>query len=171
MDWKWVSQQLLLAHLSCSILLNLMEIVGPIIYFLFILWFHFFSQACHYTSSISKYVFARYLWFKWSRLYIFFSYFHFRYPARVFVGDTFCYFSGMTVAVVAILGHFSKTALLFFIPQIANFVFSLPQLFHLLPCPRHRLPRLWKICLSLVILHQFTVYFLQVKPKNWLFRS
>nr|CAG4636243.1 EOG090X07N9 [Eubosmina coregoni]SVE69850.1 EOG090X07N9 [Eubosmina coregoni] len=65
-----------------------------------------------------------------------------RYPARAFVGDTFCYFSGMTVAVVAILGHFSKTALLFFLPQIANFIFSLPQLFHLLPCPRHRLPRL-----------------------------
>ena len=65
----------------------------------------------------------------------------FRYPARVFVGDTFCYFSGMTVAVVAILGHFSKTALLFFIPQIGNFIFSLPQLFHILPCPRHRLPR------------------------------
>nr|CAG4637080.1 EOG090X07N9 [Ceriodaphnia reticulata]SVE72987.1 EOG090X07N9 [Ceriodaphnia reticulata] len=65
-----------------------------------------------------------------------------KYPARVFVGDTFCYFSGMTVAVVAILGHFSKTALLFFIPQIGNFIFSLPQLFHILPCPRHRLPRL-----------------------------
>jgi len=64
------------------------------------------------------------------------------YPASVFVGDTFCYFSGMTIAVVAILGHFSKTALLFFIPQIMNFIFSLPQLFHLLPCPRHRLPRL-----------------------------
>nr|CAG4649403.1 EOG090X07N9 [Scapholeberis mucronata]SVE93669.1 EOG090X07N9 [Scapholeberis mucronata] len=63
------------------------------------------------------------------------------YPACVFVGDTFCYFSGMTIAVVAILGHFSKTALLFFIPQIANFIFSLPQLFHILPCPRHRLPR------------------------------
>nr|SVE75176.1 EOG090X07N9 [Daphnia dolichocephala] len=65
-----------------------------------------------------------------------------KYPAQVFVGDTFCYFSGMTIAVVAILGHFSKTALLFFIPQIANFIFSLPQLFHILPCPRHRLPRL-----------------------------
>nr|CAG4647970.1 EOG090X07N9 [Moina brachiata]SVE93059.1 EOG090X07N9 [Moina brachiata] len=65
-----------------------------------------------------------------------------KYPAAVFVGDTFCYFSGMTVAVVAILGHFSKTALLFFIPQIGNFIFSLPQLFHILPCPRHRLPKL-----------------------------
>jgi UDP-N-acetylglucosamine--dolichyl-phosphate N-acetylglucosaminephosphotransferase len=56
-------------------------------------------------------------------------------------GDTFCYFSGMTLAVVAILGHFSKTLLLFFIPQVGNFVYSLPQLFHLVPCPRHRLPK------------------------------
>ncbi|KAI0230084.1 UDP-N-acetylglucosamine--dolichyl-phosphate N-acetylglucosaminephosphotransferase [Lamellibrachia satsuma] len=63
------------------------------------------------------------------------------YPSQVFVGDTFCYFAGMTFAVVAILGHFSKTMLLFFIPQIFNFIFSVPQLFHLVPCPRHRLPR------------------------------
>eukprot|EP00095_Tigriopus_kingsejongensis_P009755 snap_masked-scaffold422_size175911-processed-gene-0.13 protein:Tk09755 transcript:snap_masked-scaffold422_size175911-processed-gene-0.13-mRNA-1 annotation:"udp-n-acetylglucosamine--dolichyl-phosphate n-acetylglucosaminephosphotransferase" len=62
------------------------------------------------------------------------------YPARMFVGDTFCYYSGMTLAVVAILGHFSKTLLLFFIPQILNFVYSVPQLFHLVPCPRHRMP-------------------------------
>ncbi|KAF5270899.1 hypothetical protein FQR65_LT17762, partial [Abscondita terminalis] len=39
------------------------------------------------------------------------------YPSKVFVGDTFCYLSGMTFAVVGILGHFSKTTLLFFIPQ------------------------------------------------------
>jgi UDP-N-acetylglucosamine--dolichyl-phosphate N-acetylglucosaminephosphotransferase len=38
------------------------------------------------------------------------------YPSKVFVGDTFCYFAGMTFAVVGILGHFSKTMLLFFIP-------------------------------------------------------
>jgi UDP-N-acetylglucosamine--dolichyl-phosphate N-acetylglucosaminephosphotransferase len=62
------------------------------------------------------------------------------WPADVFVGDTFCYFAGMTFAVVAILGHFSKTLLLFFGPQIANFVYSTPQLFGLYPCPRHRLP-------------------------------
>ncbi|UYV62906.1 DPAGT1 [Cordylochernes scorpioides] len=68
--------------------------------------------------------------------------FHYnRYPARMFVGDTFCYFAGMTFSVVGILGHFSKTMMLFFLPQIFNFVFSLPQLFHLVPCPRHRLPR------------------------------
>lgn len=47
----------------------------------------------------------------------------------------------MTFAVVAILGHFSKTILLFFIPQVFNFVYSIPQLFHLIPCPRHRLPQ------------------------------
>lgn len=66
------------------------------------------------------------------------------YPSRVFVGDTFCYFAGMTFAVVAILGHFSKTVLLFFIPQVANFIYSTPQLFHLVPCPRHRIPKLSK---------------------------
>ena len=63
------------------------------------------------------------------------------YPSSVFVGDTFCYFAGMTFAVVGILGHFSKTMLLFFIPQVVNFLYSLPQLFHIIPCPRHRLPR------------------------------
>lgn len=62
------------------------------------------------------------------------------YPSRVFVGDTFCYFAGMTFAVVAILAHFSKTMMLFFIPQVFNFLYSTPQLFRLVPCPRHRLP-------------------------------
>ncbi|XP_015124136.1 UDP-N-acetylglucosamine--dolichyl-phosphate N-acetylglucosaminephosphotransferase [Diachasma alloeum] len=63
------------------------------------------------------------------------------YPSRIFVGDTFCYFSGMTFAVVGIIGHFSKTLLLFFIPQVINFLYSVPQLFHLMACPRHRLPK------------------------------
>ncbi|KAF8561081.1 hypothetical protein P879_05646 [Paragonimus westermani] len=64
-----------------------------------------------------------------------------RFPASVFVGDTFCYFAGMTLAVVGILSHFSKTLMLFFLPQIFNFIYSVPQLFALIPCPRHRLPR------------------------------
>ncbi|XP_034097482.1 UDP-N-acetylglucosamine--dolichyl-phosphate N-acetylglucosaminephosphotransferase isoform X1 [Drosophila albomicans] len=64
-----------------------------------------------------------------------------RYPSQVFVGDTYCYFAGMTFAVVGILGHFSKTLLLFFLPQILNFLYSTPQLFHFVPCPRHRLPK------------------------------
>ena len=63
------------------------------------------------------------------------------YPARVFVGDTYCYFAGMVFAICAILGHFSKTLLLLLVPQIFNFVYSAPQLFGLVPCPRHRLPR------------------------------
>ncbi|RIA94959.1 glycosyl transferase family 4-domain-containing protein [Glomus cerebriforme] len=63
------------------------------------------------------------------------------YPSSVFVGDTYCYFAGMTFAVVGILSHFSKTILLFFIPQIFNFIYSCPQLFKLIDCPRHRLPR------------------------------
>lgn len=64
-----------------------------------------------------------------------------RWPSKVFVGDTYCYFAGMVFAVVGILGHFSKTMLLLFLPQIFNFVYSCPQLFNLVPCPRHRLPK------------------------------
>jgi UDP-N-acetylglucosamine--dolichyl-phosphate N-acetylglucosaminephosphotransferase len=63
------------------------------------------------------------------------------YPSQVFVGDTFTYFAGMTLSVAGILGHFSETLLVFFIPQIINFVYSVPQLFKWVPCPRHRLPR------------------------------
>jgi len=35
----------------------------------------------------------------------------------------------------------SETLLLFFLPQVLNFLCSVPQLFHFVPCPRHRLPR------------------------------
>lgn len=63
------------------------------------------------------------------------------YPAQVFVGDTYCYFSGMVFAIVGILGHFSKTLLIFLLPQIVNFVYSVPQLFNIVPCPRHRMPK------------------------------
>uniref|UniRef100_A0A915PUT0 UDP-N-acetylglucosamine--dolichyl-phosphate N-acetylglucosaminephosphotransferase n=1 Tax=Setaria digitata TaxID=48799 RepID=A0A915PUT0_9BILA len=60
---------------------------------------------------------------------------------RVFVGDTFCYWAGMTLASACILGHFSKTMALFLVPQVINFIYSAPQLLHLVPCPRHRLPK------------------------------
>jgi UDP-N-acetylglucosamine--dolichyl-phosphate N-acetylglucosaminephosphotransferase len=64
------------------------------------------------------------------------------YPSRVFVGDTYTYFAGMTLGVVGVLGHFSETLVLFFLPQIFNFLYSSPQLLKLVPCPRHRLPKL-----------------------------
>lgn len=63
------------------------------------------------------------------------------YPSSVFVGDTYTYFAGMTMAVVGILGHFSETLLIFFLPQVLNFLLSVPQLFGFVKCPRHRLPR------------------------------
>ncbi|KAJ1702414.1 hypothetical protein LUZ63_002193 [Rhynchospora breviuscula] len=63
------------------------------------------------------------------------------YPSSIFVGDTYTYFAGMAMAVVGILGHFSETLLLFFLPQVLNFLYSCPQLFGIVPCPRHRLPR------------------------------
>eukprot|EP01053_Blabericola_migrator_P004428 Blabericola_migrator_1__4427@NODE_2371_length_2860_cov_130_620122_g1485_i0_p1_GENE_NODE_2371_length_2860_cov_130_620122_g1485_i0NODE_2371_length_2860_cov_130_620122_g1485_i0_p1_ORF_typecomplete_len410_score44_17Glycos_transf_4/PF00953_21/4_5e03Glycos_transf_4/PF00953_21/4_9e42DUF2567/PF10821_8/0_29DUF2177/PF09945_9/0_17DUF2177/PF09945_9/7_4e02Mtp/PF03821_16/9e03Mtp/PF03821_16/5_7e02Mtp/PF03821_16/0_07_NODE_2371_length_2860_cov_130_620122_g1485_i011842413 len=63
-----------------------------------------------------------------------------KYPAKIFVGDTFTYFAGVHFAVVGIVGHFAKTLLLFFLPQIMNFLLSCPQLFGIIPCPRHRVP-------------------------------
>ena len=63
-----------------------------------------------------------------------------KYPSRVFVGDTYCYLAGTVLAVAGILGHCSKTLLLFMVPQIINFVYSVPQLVRLVPCPRHRMP-------------------------------
>ncbi|KAJ0042585.1 hypothetical protein Pint_17782 [Pistacia integerrima] len=63
------------------------------------------------------------------------------YPSSVFVGDTYTYFAGMAMAVIGILGHFSETLLIFFAPQVINFLLSVPQLFGFVQCPRHRLPR------------------------------
>lgn len=62
-------------------------------------------------------------------------------PSSVFPGDTFTYFAGMALGVVGILGHFSETLLLLFLPQLINFVYSIPQLLKIVPCPRHRLPK------------------------------
>ena len=45
--------------------------------------------------------------------------YHNWYPSAVFVGDTYCYFAGMTFAVAGILGHNAKTLLLFFVPQVS----------------------------------------------------
>jgi UDP-N-acetylglucosamine--dolichyl-phosphate N-acetylglucosaminephosphotransferase len=66
--------------------------------------------------------------------------YHNWYPSKVFVGDTYCYFAGMVFAVDGILGHFSKTLWLLFLPQAFNFAYSAPQIFGLVPCPRHRMP-------------------------------
>ncbi|KAL5020418.1 hypothetical protein ScPMuIL_003310 [Solemya velum] len=90
-------------------------------------------------SSRSAHVFSIYFVLPYTGVCAALLYYNW-YPSQVFVGDTFCYFSGMTFAVVAILGHFSKTMLLFFIPQVINFVYSIPQVFRIVPCPRHRLP-------------------------------
>ena len=60
---------------------------------------------------------------------------------QVFVGDTYTYFAGMVLAVAGTLGHFSETLLVLFLPQLLNFAYSLPQLLKIVPCPRHRLPK------------------------------
>jgi len=63
-----------------------------------------------------------------------------RYPSRVFVGDSYTYFAGIVLAVAGVSGVYSKTLMLFFMPQLINFILSIPQLLHVIPCPRHRVP-------------------------------
>lgn len=90
--------------------------------------------------AVDSHLFSLYLLLPWIGVSCALLY-HNWYPAKVFVGDTYCYFSGMVFAVVGILGHFSKTLGLLLIPQIFNFLYSTPQIFGLIPCPRHRLPK------------------------------
>lgn len=60
--------------------------------------------------------------------------------AKTFVGDTYCYFAGSVFAACAIVGKFPVKILLFFLPQLFNFLISIPQLIGIVFCPRHRLP-------------------------------
>ncbi|KAH0486757.1 MAG: uncharacterized protein KVP18_002085 [Porospora cf. gigantea A] len=65
-----------------------------------------------------------------------------KYPARLFVGNSFTYFAGAYFTVIALMGHSTRFLLPLFGPQFLNFLVSTPQLVGLLPCPRHRVPRL-----------------------------
>ncbi len=42
------------------------------------------------------------------------------FTLQVFVGDTYTYFAGMTLAVAGILGHYAETLLLFMMPQVGS---------------------------------------------------
>lgn len=63
-----------------------------------------------------------------------------RVEAKTFVGDTYCYFAGSVFVACAIIGKFPIKIMLFFIPQLFNFLLSIPQLIGIVHCPRHRLP-------------------------------
>lgn len=62
--------------------------------------------------------------------------------AKTFVGDTYCYFAGCVLAACGIISKSPIKLLFFFIPQLFNFILSLPQLFGYVFCPRHRLPKM-----------------------------
>lgn len=63
-----------------------------------------------------------------------------RVESKTFVGDTYCYFAGCVFAACAIIGKFPIKVMLFFLPQLFNFLISIPQLIGIVHCPRHRLP-------------------------------
>nr|BAN66137.1 N-acetylglucosamine-1-phosphate transferase [Babesia bovis] len=63
------------------------------------------------------------------------------YPASTFVGNIYTSMAGALFAVVGLVCECSLLMLLLFIPQLINFVVSIPQLIGILPCPRFRAPR------------------------------
>ncbi|OIR57494.1 MAG: UDP-N-acetylglucosamine--dolichyl-phosphate N-acetylglucosaminephosphotransferase [Amphiamblys sp. WSBS2006] len=63
-----------------------------------------------------------------------------RYPATLFVGDSFCFYAGTTIALSWFLEDTRGEYILFVLPQTLNFLVSLPQLLKIRPCPKHRLP-------------------------------
>lgn len=60
--------------------------------------------------------------------------------AKTFVGDTFCYFAGCVLCAASLVGKYPIKLLFYFIPQLLNFVLSIPQITGWMFCPRHRLP-------------------------------
>jgi UDP-N-acetylglucosamine--dolichyl-phosphate N-acetylglucosaminephosphotransferase len=64
-----------------------------------------------------------------------------QYPSQVFVGDTLCFWAGGAMVAAAFLSGSGLALLMLMAPQLFNFLYSLPQLFGLIPCPRHRLPK------------------------------
>ena len=63
-----------------------------------------------------------------------------RYPASLFVGDTFTTYGGLAIAWMTFTRRCYFATAVMMLPQGVNFLFSLPQLVGLAPCPRHRLP-------------------------------
>ena len=61
------------------------------------------------------------------------------YPASVFVGDSWCYLSGMFF--VAVARHETEQLAMLMWPQIVNTFLSIPELIGLRECPRHRMPK------------------------------
>ena len=61
------------------------------------------------------------------------------YPASVFVGDSWCYLSGMFF--VAVARHETEQLAIIMWPQVVNTLISIPELTGCKECPRHRMPK------------------------------
>ena len=98
-----------------------------------------------YLENLYRFLFLNFLIFSFICLLLFsmisMVLFYFNKPSKkTFVGDTFCYFAGSLLAWTAIIGKYPIKVMFFFLPQLFNFLISLPQLFGIVHCPRHRLP-------------------------------
>ena len=92
------------------------------------------------------------------------------YPAKVFVGDTFCYWAGCTLATTSIVGRFSKTGILFFIPQVKFLFWGYSNIFFNFEAKRTKQSKkLFPYNFFLKHFSIFPLFYIQVKKHLYTF--
>lgn len=87
-----------------------------------------------------------------------------KYPAKCFVGDTFCYFAGSSLLCVGLLGGFSRRLFFMLSVQVINFIVSLPQILGVIECPRHRMPACEEVNGEILLIPSVVVLSESTKP-------
>ncbi|UVC49359.1 glycosyl transferase, family 4 protein [Theileria orientalis] len=65
------------------------------------------------------------------------------YPAKLFAGNVYTLFSdqGTFFSVITVIGELWEVLPFLMLPQLINFLISIPQLVGIVTCPRHRIPK------------------------------
>ncbi|UKJ87673.1 glycosyl transferase, family 4 protein [Theileria orientalis] len=63
------------------------------------------------------------------------------YPAKLFAGNVYTLFSGTFFSVITVIGELWEVLPFLMLPQLINFLISIPQLVGIVACPRHRIPK------------------------------
>jgi UDP-N-acetylglucosamine--dolichyl-phosphate N-acetylglucosaminephosphotransferase len=139
--WLFISFLFVLLECFCTHSINIyagingLEVGQSIIISCFLLFHSMLYWSTDSQSQESAVVLVPFIFTSFAFLY------YNWYPSKVFVGDSFTLTAGAAIAAAGTLWHFGEMTLLFMLPQLINFVLSLPQLFGIFTCQRHRLPR------------------------------
>ncbi|EAN33362.2 Glycosyl transferase family 4 protein [Theileria parva strain Muguga] len=123
--------------------INGLELGQSLVMSLFILISNSLSSGVKYGEfgmNLEKKIYVLYLTMPFIAINIALICFNW-YPAKLFVGNVYTLFSGTFFSVVLIMSNMCEMAPFIFLPQLINFLLSIPQLLGFIPCPRHRVPR------------------------------